>query len=659
MPPAATHACAITTVRFMPAGGRVGADAGRRLAEHGRVAPLPRRLLTGARIRRGGRAARGLGLGRGLVRQAEGGLQVRDAVDGDRPVLVGQHDRLREPGPVGAQVDAGRVDQRAVDPEPQRRVVVAADQDHPGAGAAEPGERVLAERDRVHRRDGPVVDVARDEDRVHPLGPRGLDEVVEECRLRFSQVGPVERPPEMPVRGMQEPHGRDSSESLRHSGPELRLPAALDASRRCAMTTTAHRPPRPRARPRDEDAGHVDVLIIGAGVSGIGAAHHLREKFPDRTFVILDAQDSRGGTWWTHRYPGVRSDSDLFTYGYRFKPWRGPAIAAGGEILAYLDEVIADDDLGPHIRLRHQVTAASWSSEDRRWTVEVTRGDTGRLLRFTAGFLWMCQGYYNHAKPYRPQWEGTDRFQGAIVHPQNWPDDLDLTGKRVVVIGSGATAATLIPAIAEKAEHVTMVQRSPSYFYAPPATSELAETLRALKIPEEWTHEILRRQYMAQTHLLARMSAESPDELHAFLLESVRPLLPPGFDVDTHLTPRYRPWQQRIVIVPNGDLFAALREGKASMVTDTIETFTERGAEGRLRHGDPGRRGRQRDRLQPLGLRRRRVHRRRRAGRLHRARDLARHHDQRRAEHGLRLRLLPAQLDPARRSGQRPGGPPA
>jgi len=343
------------------------------------------------------------------------------------------------------------------------------------------------------------------------------------------------------------------------------------------MTTTAHTTAQAPGAAEREDAGHVDVLIIGAGVSGIGAAHHLREKFPDRTFVILDAQDSRGGTWWTHRYPGVRSDSDLFTYGYRFKPWRGPAIAAGGEILAYLDEVIADDDLGPRIRLRHQVTAASWSSEDRRWSVEVTRGDTGRLLRFTAGFLWMCQGYYNHARPYRPQWEGTDRFQGVIVHPQNWPDDLDLTGKRVVVIGSGATAATLIPAIAEKAEHVTMVQRSPSYFYAPPATSELAETLRALKIPEEWTHEILRRQYMAQTHLLARMSAESPDELHAFLLESVRPLLPPGFDVGTHLTPRYRPWQQRIVIVPNGDLFAALREGKASMVTDTIETFTARG----------------------------------------------------------------------------------
>src|ERR1700722_4098179 len=340
------------------------------------------------------------------------------------------------------------------------------------------------------------------------------------------------------------------------------------------MTTTA-RETAPVLGPAEvHNAGHVDVLIIGAGVSGIGVAHHLRDQFPDRTFVILDAQGNRGGTWWTHRYPGVRSDSDLFTYGYRFKPWRGPAIAAGGEILAYLDEVIDDDDLGRQIHLRHQVTAASWSTEERRWTVEVTRGDTGQRLRFTAGFLWMCPGYYNHAKPYQPRWEGMDRFQGLIVHPQDWPEDLDLTGKQVVVIGSGATAATLIPAIARQAQHVTMLQRSPSYFYAPPATNELAATLRALNIPDEWTHEILRRQYMAQTDLLARMSVQSPDELHAFLLETVRPLLPPGFDIKRHLTPRYRPWQQRLAIVPDGDLFAALREGTASIVTDTIETFT-------------------------------------------------------------------------------------
>jgi monooxygenase len=343
------------------------------------------------------------------------------------------------------------------------------------------------------------------------------------------------------------------------------------------MTTTATATTSQGDSEDVRDAGHVDVLIVGAGVSGIGAAHHLQEQFPDRAFVLLDAQDNRGGTWWTHRYPGVRSDSDLFTYGYRWKPWRGPSIAAGGEILDYLDEVIKEDDLDPHIRYLHQVTAASWSTEDRRWSVDVTRLDTQEELRYTTDFLWMCQGYYNHAKPYQPQWEGLERFGGPVVHPQQWPEDLDLTGKRVVVIGSGATAATLIPAIAKDAAHVTMLQRSPSYWLASPLTHELAVTLRQLDIPEDWTHEILRRAYTAQFNELARMSQEAPDELHSFLMEAIQPLVPEGFDIEKHFTPRYRPWQQRIAIVPEGDLFAALREGKASIVTDTIETFTENG----------------------------------------------------------------------------------
>ncbi len=342
------------------------------------------------------------------------------------------------------------------------------------------------------------------------------------------------------------------------------------------MTATDQRPSPAEAGDRMR-VEHVDVLIVGAGVSGIGAAHHLQERFPDRSFLLLDAQDDRGGTWWTHRYPGVRSDSDLFTYGYRFKPWRGPSIAAGGEILAYLDEVIAEDDLASHIRFLHRVTDASWSSEDRRWTVEVTRLDTGEELRFTTDFLWMCQGYYNHTRPYLPDWPGMDRFAGRIVHPQQWPDDLDLTGKRVVVVGSGSTAATLIPAIAGQAAHVTMLQRSPSYFLAPPLTHDLATTLRALDIPEEWTHEILRRAYSAEFDELARLAHEAPDELHTYLMEAMKPHLPEGFDIEKHLTPRYRPWQQRIAIIPEGDLFAALREGKATMVTDTIETFTEQG----------------------------------------------------------------------------------
>ena len=321
---------------------------------------------------------------------------------------------------------------------------------------------------------------------------------------------------------------------------------------------------------------HVDILIIGAGVSGIGAAHHLRENFPDKSFVILDAQDNRGGTWWTHRYPGVRSDSDLFTYGYRFKPWRGPSIAAGGAILDYLDEVIEEDNLEQFIRYEHRVASASWSSQDRQWTLEVTRGEEGEQVQFTAGFLWMCQGYYNHAKPYQPQWAGLDEFAGEVIHPQSWPEDLDLAGKRVVVIGSGATAATLIPAIAAEAEHVTMLQRSPTYFFAPPTTHELALQLAPLDLPDEWMHEIMRRQYMTQYHWLARTSLEAPDEVHAFLMEALKPLLPDDIDIK-HFTPSYRPWQQRIAMVPDGDMFAAMREGKASVVTDTIDTFTPHG----------------------------------------------------------------------------------
>jgi monooxygenase len=343
------------------------------------------------------------------------------------------------------------------------------------------------------------------------------------------------------------------------------------------MATTAPAPTSSSSSAHVQDAGHVDVLVVGAGVSGIGVAHHLQERFPERSFVLLDAQDDRGGTWWTHRYPGVRSDDDLFTYGYRFKPWRGPAIAAGSAILDYLDEVIEQDGLAARIRCRQRVTTARWSSQDRRWEVDVVRVDTGERLRYTTGFLWMCQGYYDHARPHRPRWEGQERFAGRVVHPQQWPADLDLTDKRVVVIGSGSTAATLIPAIARDAAHVTMLQRSPSYFLAPPATDELAETLRALDVPEEWTHEILRRHHTAQIDELARMSHEAPDELHAFLVESMRPMLPEGFDVEKHFTPRYRPWQQRIAIVPEGDLFAALRAGTASIVTDTVDAFTETG----------------------------------------------------------------------------------
>ena len=320
---------------------------------------------------------------------------------------------------------------------------------------------------------------------------------------------------------------------------------------------------------------HVDVLIVGAGISGIGAAYHLREQFPERSFVVLDALDGHGGTWRTHRYPGVRSYSDLFTFGYRFKPWRGTSIATSEEILHYLDEVIAENDLDQQIRYRHRVVAARWSSDDRRWTVDVLRTETGERLRFTTGFLWMCQGYYRHDQGYTPQWPGTEQFRGRIVHPQTWPDDLDTTGRRVVVIGSGATAATLVPAIAQDAEHVTMLQRSPTFFLTRPRTHELATTLRQLDVPEEWTHEILRRAHIAEGNELTRMSFEQPAELREMLLQGMREQLPEGYDLDTHFNPTYRPWQQRIAILPDGDMFTAIREGNASVATGTIDSFTE------------------------------------------------------------------------------------
>ena len=341
------------------------------------------------------------------------------------------------------------------------------------------------------------------------------------------------------------------------------------------MTTTETRPES--RTPSDGGVEHVDVLVVGAGISGIDAGHHLRERFPDRSFAMLDALPDRGGTWWTHQYPGARSDSDLFTFGYAHKPWRGPSIATSHEILSYLDEVIEEDDLKEAIRYRHRVTAATWSSDAQRWTVDVRRDDTGETLRLTCGFLWMCQGYYRHDRPHVPTWPGTERFRGTVVHPQRWPADLDWTGKRVVVIGSGATAATIVPAMADTAAHVTMLQRSPTFFVAVPKTHELAVQLRALDVPEEWTHEILRRAYIEQFNELTRLAREQPDDARAFLLGEMKALLPEHVDVEKHFSPSYRPWQQRIAVLPDGDLFTALREGTASVVTDTIETFTETG----------------------------------------------------------------------------------
>jgi cation diffusion facilitator CzcD-associated flavoprotein CzcO len=324
------------------------------------------------------------------------------------------------------------------------------------------------------------------------------------------------------------------------------------------------------------DSAHFDMIIVGAGIAGIGSAYHMQTQAPGKSFVVLEAKDSFGGTWHTHRYPGVRSDSDLHTFGYRFKPWRGTPIATGPEILSYMAEVIDENDLDRHIRYGTKVLSASWSSADARWTVETQDVATGARTTLTAGFLWMCQGYYDHEKGYTPTWPGMEAFQGEIVHPQAWPQDLDYAGKRVVVIGSGATAATLIPALADDAAHVTMLQRSPTYFTPGRNRNELAEQLRELDIDPAWTHEIVRRSILQMGAKMSARREENPELVRQELLGVLRNILGDDY-VAKHFTPSYAPWRQRICFVPNGDFFEAIKAGKAGVVTDEIDHFTADG----------------------------------------------------------------------------------
>ncbi|MEQ9143003.1 MAG: NAD(P)/FAD-dependent oxidoreductase [Parvibaculaceae bacterium] len=324
-------------------------------------------------------------------------------------------------------------------------------------------------------------------------------------------------------------------------------------------------------------AEHFDVLIVGAGISGVGAAYHLTEQCPDKSFVVLEGLESFGGTWLMHRYPGIRSDSDLYTFGYRFKPWTGAPIATAEEILTYMGEVIEENDLDQHIRYHHKITSATWSSDENLWTIEATNTETDEKRLFTANFLWMCQGYYQHEEGYTPEWDGMDDFQGRIVHPQTWPEDLDYKGKKVVVIGSGATAATLVPAIANDCGHITLLQRSPTYFIPGRNENELADQLRALDIDESWIHEITRRQILHDQADFTRRSFEEPEVVKEELLEGVKAYLGPDFDIEKHFTPKYRPWRQRIAFVPDGDIFQGIASGKASIVTDEIDRFTKEG----------------------------------------------------------------------------------
>jgi monooxygenase len=322
---------------------------------------------------------------------------------------------------------------------------------------------------------------------------------------------------------------------------------------------------------------HFDVLIVGAGISGIGGGYHLKDQCPDKSFVILEAKDTFGGTWETHKYPGIRSDSDLYTFGYRFKPWVDDPIAKADKILRYLDEVIIENGLDAHIRYGHRITRCSWSSADNLWTVEATDKASGDVRTFTCGFLWMCQGYYNHETPYFPKWPGMENYKGLLVHAQKWDPATNTRDKRVIVIGSGASAATIVPALAGDAAHVTMLQRTPTWFYASPNEDLFAVALRGAGLDDELIHRVVRDKINHNQDLTTRMCVEQPDVVQQDLFMLAKMYLGQDYDMAPHFTPSYRPWQQRLAMIPDGDLFQAVAKGEASVVTDEIDTFTETG----------------------------------------------------------------------------------
>ncbi|MDI1301859.1 MAG: NAD(P)/FAD-dependent oxidoreductase [bacterium] len=321
---------------------------------------------------------------------------------------------------------------------------------------------------------------------------------------------------------------------------------------------------------------HFDVLIAGAGLSGIGAAYHLQTNCPGKTYAILEGRDAIGGTWDLFRYPGIRSDSDMYTLGYSFKPWtNNKSIADGPSIRDYVRETARENGIDKHIRFGHKIVRSSWSTKDARWTVEVKKGDSGETTTLTCNFLLMCTGYYNYAAGYTPDFPGLNKFKGTLIHPQHWPENLDYAGKRVVIIGSGATAVTLLPAMTDKAEHVTMLQRSPTYVASIPEKDPVAMRLRRF-LPEKVVYHAIRAKNVAITLGFFKLSRSRPKAVRRLLLAHVRHQVGKDFDMK-HFTPNYNPWDQRLCAVPDGDLFKVLRKGKASIVTDHIDTFTAKG----------------------------------------------------------------------------------
>jgi len=322
---------------------------------------------------------------------------------------------------------------------------------------------------------------------------------------------------------------------------------------------------------------HVDVVVVGAGLSGIGAAYHLQTMSPDRSYVILEGRDGLGGTWDLFKYPGIRSDSDMHTLGFSFKPWtEAKSIADGPSILQYLKQTVAQFGIERNIRYGQLVTQAQWSTDDAQWTVTSTNKATGASNTITCSFLFMCSGYYSYKKGHTPEFTGRERFTGTVVHPQSWPTDLDYAGKRVVVIGSGATAVTIVPSMADKAAHVTMLQRSPTYMVSRPDHDVMANRLRKV-LPPKMAYSLTRFKNTWRQQLVYNKTRTDPDKVKQLLLGGVKMELGADYDIAKHFTPAYNPWDQRLCLVPNGDFFRSMREGKASVVTDHITSFTETG----------------------------------------------------------------------------------
>jgi monooxygenase len=326
-----------------------------------------------------------------------------------------------------------------------------------------------------------------------------------------------------------------------------------------------------------QPAPYVDVLIIGAGLSGIGAAHHLQSKSPGKSYALLEARAEIGGTWDLFRYPGIRSDSDMFTLGYNFRPWTAAkSIADGPSILDYVRRTAAEGGIDQHIHFNHRAVRAEFSSARARWTVQAERSDTNETVEISCGYLMVCSGYYRYDEGFTPDFAGSERFAGEIIHPQHWPEDLDYAGKKVVVIGSGATAVTLVPAMAETAGHVTMLQRSPSYIFSLPGVDPIARLLRRV-LPARVSYPLLRWKNVLLATLTYQLARKRPRLIKRAIRAGVKRRLPEDYDLDTHFKPRYDPWDQRVCLVPDGDLFSAISAGQATVLTDQIETFTERG----------------------------------------------------------------------------------